>query len=87
MRFVSATKEFAMAGAGVIGGAVANGCGLSQTAPSTIIAGGEENVREKGNDVNIRVWWVLISDRKSCATCFGGAISKDETQLRRVCHA
>ncbi len=54
MRFVSSTKEFSMLeGAKEIGGKVANGCGLSQTAPSTTMAGGEEIVREKGYDVNI----------------------------------
>jgi hypothetical protein len=53
MRFVSSTREFGMVGAMEIGGEVANGCGLSQTAGSTIMAGGEENVRENGCDVKI----------------------------------
>lgn len=42
-----------MTGAREVGGTVANGCGLSQTALSTTKAGGEESVREKGDDENI----------------------------------
>jgi len=52
MRFVSSTRELAIVGAGDIGGAVANGRGLSQTAPSTTTAGGEASVREKECGVN-----------------------------------
>lgn len=71
MRFVSSIKDFAMlVSAKEIGGEVANGCGLSQTAPSIMTAGGEEIVREKGYDVNKLEYVNLTSARKSCATWF-----------------
>lgn len=87
MRLVSSTREVAMTGAREMGGAVSNGCRLSQTALSTITAGGEESVREKGDDEKIWEYWALISARKSWAIWFGGAISKDRMRLRGICHA